>query len=433
METAGDSGSGESGVYRVIFDNLPFIAFTLDRKGKVLEGNRYTARLLGMRIEDARGKAFSEVASLGKKDLVKAFIEFRKNLGGNVTDKTVYKARLKGGREMFLELVGIPLKEKGRVTRVLIVGSDITEHERMEKEIEESEESYRQMVELSPDGIVTADLKGIVTSCNEAFVRLSGFGKEEILGKHFSNLPTLMKKEMPRYVKLFASLLKGGRIEPFEFRWVSKKGETRLGEIKVGILKKGGKISGFQAVMRDITERKESEESIRESEEKLRMIFDNVNDVIIYVDRTGKIIDVNRKVEDVLGYKPEEVIGKNFAKTGALALKDIPKIVKMFMESVSKGQVFGKGTTNIMEIELRHKDGRPVIMESSTRMVKEDGRVVGFLNVLRDVTDRRKSETEVRGQAEELEKFNRLAVGRELKMVELKKRIAELEEKLRNR
>ncbi len=149
MENARDSGSGESDVYKTIFENLPFVAFTLDRKGRVLEANRYTAQLFGMNIEDVKGKVFSEVASLDKKDLIKAFIEFRKNIGGKVTDKTVYKVKLKGGREIFLELVGIPLKEGGKVTKVLDVGSDITERKKSEDALKKNVEELEKINRLA--------------------------------------------------------------------------------------------------------------------------------------------------------------------------------------------------------------------------------------------------------------------------------------------
>jgi PAS domain S-box-containing protein len=128
-------GLQETDTYRIIFDNLPFVAFTLDRKGRVLEANEHSSRVFDMSIDDVKGKTFSEVADLGKKDLLKAFMEFRKNLRGKVTEKTVYKAKLVTGKTILLELVGIPLKESGSVKRVLVVGDDITGRRKAEDEL----------------------------------------------------------------------------------------------------------------------------------------------------------------------------------------------------------------------------------------------------------------------------------------------------------
>ncbi|MEE9323092.1 MAG: PAS domain S-box protein [Candidatus Aenigmarchaeota archaeon] len=146
--------------------------------------------------------------------------------------------------------------------------------------------------------------------------------------------------------------------------------------------------------------RKEAGEELRKSEGKFRTIFESANDIIMYVDRFGKIIDINKKVEDVLGYKREDVLGKNFAKTGALTVGNLPKIVKLFLKSIRKGAVLGGGPTNIMELELRHKNGKIVPLESSTRVIKKNGKVEGFLNILRDVTERKKAE-EVLRESEE--------------------------------
>ncbi len=135
--------------YKSIFENLPFVAFTLDRKGRVLEANKSAEQVFGLRMEDVRGKGFSEVAMLSKRDLIKAFIEFRKNLQGRVTEKTVYNVKLKNGKEILIELVGIPLKEGGKVTKVLDVGSDITERKRAEEELKKRTEELERFNKMA--------------------------------------------------------------------------------------------------------------------------------------------------------------------------------------------------------------------------------------------------------------------------------------------
>jgi len=123
--------------YKTIFENLPFVAFTLDRKGRLLEGNKHTEKILGLKVEDLKGESFSKFGLLGKKDVLKAFTEFRKNLRGEVTDKTVYTLRSKDRKEMLLELIGIPLKDKDRVARVLDVGENITERREAEEKLKQ--------------------------------------------------------------------------------------------------------------------------------------------------------------------------------------------------------------------------------------------------------------------------------------------------------
>ncbi len=133
--------------------------------------------------------------------------------------------------------------------------------------------------------------------------------------------------------------------------------------------------------------KKDIDKELRDNEKKFRTIFESANDIIMYVDRFGKIIDINKKVEDILGYKRKDVVGKNFAKTGALTVGNLPKMLKLFLKSVREGDVLGGGSTNIMELELRHKNGKTVPLESSTQIIKKNGKLVGFLNILRDITE----------------------------------------------
>ncbi|MFQ6083495.1 MAG: diguanylate cyclase domain-containing protein [Candidatus Aminicenantia bacterium] len=140
---------------------------------------------------------------------------------------------------------------------------DITERKRAEEALRESEEKYRNIVETAPDGIATVNLRGIVTSCNNAFTNISGFSKSEIVGKHFSKLPTLRARDIPKYAKVFNSLIKGKLPKPFEITWLRKDGAAHWAEIHVSLMKKGRKIIGFQVIARDITERKRAEAEIQ--------------------------------------------------------------------------------------------------------------------------------------------------------------------------
>lgn len=184
MKIKKDSGVKETKrLYRTIFENLPFVAFILDRNGRLLEANKYTENLFGMQIGDVKEEKFSEIVMLGKKDLIKAFIEFRKNLQGKVTEKTVYKIKLKDGREILLELVGIPLKEGDKVTRVLDVGRDITEQKKNEEEMRVNEEHLRTILDSIQSGIVIIDVKTHhIIDVNPTAVKMIGGSKDKIIG-----------------------------------------------------------------------------------------------------------------------------------------------------------------------------------------------------------------------------------------------------------
>ncbi len=140
----------------------------------------------------------------------------------------------------------------------------------------------------------------------------------------------------------------------------------------------------------EIADRKQVEEALQESEAKFRTIFETVTDMITYVDTHGRILDVNDRVEDLLGYKRDEVIGRNFARLGVLGLRDLPKMVRLFRDTIRAGEA-----VRMVELEIKRKNGSKVFVEVGTRFIKKNGKVGGVVNVFRDITERKRAEREV--------------------------------------
>ena len=167
--------------------------------------------------------------------------------------------------------------------------------------------------------------------------------------------------------------------------------------------------------------------ALKESEEKYKMIFDNVNDMIVFLDMRGKIIEANNKIKEMFGYDLEEVRGKSITSLGSFKIKDLSPL-KSF--SLIMGLVLGGKTISFLQLETKNKNGETIFLEASTSIIKKDGKNIGYLSITRDITERKKAEDALRERNEELEKINKLSIGRELKMIELKNRVQELEEKL---
>ena len=110
----------------------------------------------------------------------------------------------------------------------------VTELEQIEEPLEEL---YRSMVELSPDSIFILDTKGVITSCNMAATRLLGYSKDELVGKHFSKLRKLRLIDVPKYLKLFSSVLAGRVTEPLEVSFTHGDGTRRMVDVRINLLK----------------------------------------------------------------------------------------------------------------------------------------------------------------------------------------------------
>lgn len=246
---------------------------------------------------------------------------------------------------------------------------------------EQVEAEYKSLFDLAPNGIITVDLKGYVRSCNKAFTKLAGYSKEEIVGKHFSKLPTLRAKDIPQYVKIFTSIVTGKTLEPFDFKWIRGDGAERLGEIQVALVKVNGHYQGMMAVLWDITERDKTTKALRDSEENLKRYLDSAPDAIYISDMKGTLLYGNKKAEVITGYQREELIGKNFMNLNLLPPKSLAKTVKLL----------ATGTMGIStgpdELEIRKKDGSLIPVEVSSTPIKEKGKFVA-IGFVRDISDR---------------------------------------------
>src|SRR4030065_2633928 len=169
------------------------------------------------------------------------------------------------------------------------------------------------------------------------------------------------------------------------------KGKTKVELIKdLKTLQKKGEKSAAS----DITEQKQAEEKLKDSEEHLQILFDYAPDAYYINDLKGNFIDGNKAAERLTGYKEEELIGKSFLKLKLLSLTDIPKAAKLLVKNL-RGQPTGPD-----EFILNRKDNSKVTVEISTYPVKIKGKAL-VLGIARDITQRKKAIEEI----EELAKF----------------------------
>jgi len=142
-------------------------------------------------------------------------------------------------------------------------------------------------------------------------------------------------------------------------------------------------------------------EHLRESEEKFTTIFQNANDEIIYVGADGTIVDINHKVEDIFGYKREEAIGKKFYEFEVLSPEEWKRLIDLTEELLS-----GKTSqTQVLQFEARRKGGEKVYLEVNPRLIKREGKTIGILAIIRDISTRKREEELLRRHTEQLDKL----------------------------
>lgn len=302
-----------------------------DRTGRVMRVNSEFTRMFGYTREEVMGKDIDELV-VPKKDLHKGASLTRRVAGGESVKFEAVRQR-KDGNLIDVSVLASPIWADGSVMAIYAIYRDITERKRSEEKLRLSEEKYRNLVELSPDAILFLDMKGNITSCNTFMTKATGYAKEEIVGKHLTELKLLSAEERPRYMELLAKAARGEMPKPFEVKWIHKDQTPYLAEIRIGFIKEKEKKIGVQVVARDITERKEVEErikaSLKEREVMLREIHHRVKNnmqIISSLLRLQSRQIRDRKVRDIFDVGQNRIRSMALIHESLYQSKDLAKI-----------------------------------------------------------------------------------------------------------
>ena len=154
----------------------------------------------------------------------------------------------------------------------------------------------------------------------------------------------------------------------------------------------------YKALKKKTARVQQAEAKLRESEEKYKVMFENANDLIVYIDIDGNFVDVNSKLEDIFGYKRKYFLGKHFTDVGVLNRTDIQKATAALQE-VIRGRPL-----EILEFTVRRKNKTIAFVEVNSKVIRKRGKIIGSILIIRDITERKKAEEDLRRAHDELEK-----------------------------
>ena len=263
------------------------------------------------------------------------------------------------------------------------------------------------IVESSDDAILSKDLNGIIQSWNKGAQRIYGYSAAEMIGRHVSSL---LPRDYPDDTReIMERLRRGERLEHYETLRQAKDGTVLSVSLTISpIREENGTIVGASTIARDITDRKRSEQELRrsrqalqESELRFRSLVQNSSDIITVLGAEGEIRYESPSIERILGYKPENLVGKRVFDF--VHPDDRSRVEAIFREHLPI-----PGSIAPLELRFRHNDGNWRTLEATANNLLHEPGVAGIVVNSRDISERKRTE-DVLHATEKLATTGRLA------------------------
>jgi PAS domain S-box-containing protein len=373
--------------------------FGIDSKGLVNEWNQTSEKITGFAKDEVLGKDLVQTyITEDYKESVKKVLDDA--LLGKETANYEFPLFAKDGTRVMVLLNSSTRRDvNGEITGVLGVGQDITELAKNRTETESIAKELRQFIETANAPIFGIDNQGLVNEWNQTSEDITGFTKNEVLGKDL--VQTYITEDYQEAVKkVLDNALLGTETTNYEFPLFAKDG-TRVMVLLNSSTRRNanGKITGVLGVGQDITQIDKLRTASESIAKELRQFIETANAPIFGIDNQGLVNEWNQTSEDITGFTKNEVLGKDLVQT--YITEDYQEAVKKVLDNA----LLGTETANY-EFPLFAKDGTRVmvLLNSSTRR-DANGKITGVLGVGQDITQIDTLRTASESIAKELRQF----------------------------
>jgi PAS domain S-box-containing protein len=359
-----------------------------DLRGQIIYANQGYLDILGK----------PETTDLTGTDAMKA--DFGKEIGPQIMEQLQTQGFYSGEYSRYRSdgslvdvhiLATLVSNEKGIPTNLMATITDISK-------LKEAEAEYRHLFESVPVGLFrTKPGLGEILDANPALVTMLGFpDKESLIQKQASSfyVDPNARRQWERKVAQ-DSVVRG-----FEAQFQRLDGRIIWVRLSSRAVRNSrGKVIYYEGTIEDITDRKHAQEALAESEERYRLFFENLTDVLLHFDTNLKIIDVSPSIEVHLGYHPDELKGKSYPSLGLIPEEFLPQALE------NTKRLFAGKQVGTFEYPFVAKDGSRVWGEVSSKQVYRDGEVVALYSLVRDIHDRKLAEIDLRNTNRDLELY----------------------------
>jgi PAS domain S-box-containing protein len=413
--TDGDGAAPQSALAAdIIIENAPDPLFVADLDGKILQANEAVSQLLGFRQDEVVEQSLSRFIS--PEETREFTAALREVVERGVTRDAVLNPRSASGEVIPTSLNASALRDAdGNVIGAIGILRDM-------RELDKARAYAQRLIEDAPDPVFVSDLEGKILEANEAVSQLLGFRKDEVLEQSLSRF--ISEEETREFTAALREVVERGVTRNARLNPRAATGEVIPTTLNASALRDpDGKVIGAIGVLRDMRE-------LDKARAYAESLIRNAPDPVFVSDLEGKILEANDAVSDLLGFRRDEVVEQSLSRF--ISEEETREFTAALKEVVERG------VTRNARLNPRAATGEVIPTSLNASALRDpDGKVIGAIGVLRDmrayeevVRDLEQSKTELQEKILDLEKFEEVVVGRELKMIALEKELESLEQEL---
>jgi PAS domain S-box-containing protein len=402
----------------IIIANAPDPVFVADLEGKILEANEAVSELLGFRRDEVVEQSLSQFIS--EEETREFTAALREVVEHGVTRNAVLNPRAATGEVIPTTLNASALRDaNGNVIGAIGILRDM-------RELDKARAYAQRLIDDAPDPVFVSDLEGKIIEANDAVSQLLGFRRDEVVEQSLSRF--ISEEEAREFTAALREVVERGVTRNARLNPRAATGEVIPTSLNASALRDAeGNVIGAIGVLRDMRE-------LDKARAYAESLIKNAPDPVFVSDLEGKILEANDAVSELLGFRRDEVVEQSLSRF--ISEEETREFTAALREVVERG------VTRNARLNPRAATGEVIPTSLNASALRDaDGKVIGAIGVLRDMReyervlqDLEQSKSELQEKILDLEKFEEVVVGRELKMISLEKELESLQrevEKLR--
>lgn len=375
--------------YRNLVENMNEVLIEVDEQGNFCYLSPSYQRLSGYSAEEElHTPAFAHVHP----EDIPVLLQTIQSGVLDGTKRLEYRVQAKNGDWLWVENSARMFQIEEGKTHVIGVARNVTEQRSAEEKLRESEQKYRELVNGMNDTIWVLDFETSILDVNQTAVDRLGYTRDELLSMKVSDIDTGLTREQ---VLTLISNVQAGKVQIFETRHNTKDGRSFPVEISSSLVSFMGK-AAIMSIARDITDRKQAEQALKDSETRLKSMLDSAMDAIITTDQEMRIILFNEAAERMFGVTTEEILGHSLERFIPDRFHGFHEIQ---MSSLTRERAHDISFHKALSVTGLRANGEEFPAESTVSFVESKGEKL-FTAILRDITERKRADEALKSSEE---------------------------------